>query len=64
MEGDQNYKEKKSYNIEVREKNIIDLKIQLEEAKQCEEIFKTQLRDKEENCERLEDGILSLRKDL
>lgn len=43
-------------------KEIIFIKTKREEEKILEEIFNNQLKQKEENCEKLEAGIVSLRK--
>lgn len=43
---------------------IVDLKVELEEAKQIEEVIRNQLKEKESNCEKLELEIVSLRKEL
>jgi septal ring factor EnvC (AmiA/AmiB activator) len=43
------------------EKEIISLNIQLEEAKQIEEVMKIQMMNKEEEVEKLEEEIITLR---
>jgi chromosome segregation ATPase len=43
------------------EKEIITLKIQLEEAKRTEEIMKSQIMKKEEEVEKLEEEVVTLR---
>jgi capsule polysaccharide export protein KpsE/RkpR len=45
-------------------KIVIILKTQLEEEKRIEEVVRSQLKEKEENCEKLEAEIVSLRKEL
>jgi hypothetical protein len=47
-----------------QKKIVIIMKTQLEEEKRIEEVVRIQLKEKEENCERLEDEIVSLRKEL
>jgi hypothetical protein len=55
--------EKKDRDLEEREKTIITLKTQLEEAKRIEEVARIQLKENEENCKKLEVEIISLRKE-
>jgi hypothetical protein len=43
------------------EKEIISLKIQLEEAKRTEEVMKSQMMKKEEEVEKLEEEVVTLR---
>jgi hypothetical protein len=43
------------------EKEIISLKIQLEEAKRTEEVMKIQMMKKEEEVEKLEEEVVTLR---
>jgi hypothetical protein len=52
--------EKKDHDLEEIEKTIIILKTQLEEEKRIEEVMRSQLKEKEENCEKLEAEIVSL----
>jgi hypothetical protein len=42
----------------------MNLKIQLEEEKMIEEVVRIQLKEKEENCEKIESETVSLRKEL
>jgi hypothetical protein len=56
--------EKKDRDLEVIEKTIIILNTKLEEAKRIEEVVRSQLKQKEGNCEKLEVKIVSLRKEL
>lgn len=58
------FKEKLSQNLEKEEKMVIDLKIQVEEAKRVEEVMKERLLTRNNNYEKLETKIVSLRKDL
>lgn len=51
-------------SLEECERMIIDLKVQIEEAKRIEEKVRIQLKEKEKNSERLESTIVSLRKKL
>jgi hypothetical protein len=50
--------------LEEIDKTIINLMIQLEEEKNMEEVVRIQLKEKERNCEKLEDKIVSSRKEL
>jgi hypothetical protein len=43
------------------QEEIISLKTQLEEAKRMEEVMKVQMMKKEEDCEKLEEEVISLR---
>jgi chromosome segregation ATPase len=43
---------------------IVKLKIKIEEARRTEEVLKSQLEEREKNIERMEEEIVSLRKDL
>ena len=45
-------------------KEIIGLKTQLEEAKKVEDTLLQQMREKSQECERLEEEVVSLRKNL
>jgi len=54
--------ENKDHGIEEIEKTFITLKTQLEEEKQIEKVVRIQLKEKEENCRKLKDEIISLRK--
>jgi hypothetical protein len=63
-ENDQDSKVKTSQIFEETKKTIISLKIQLEEAKRTEEVVKSQLKEKEEICEKLEHEIVLLQKEL
>jgi hypothetical protein len=56
--------EKKDRDLEETKKTIIISKIQLEKEKRIEEVVRNQLKEKEENCEKLEDEIVSLIKEL
>jgi hypothetical protein len=56
--------EEEEHDIEETKKKIIILKIQLEEAKRIEEVARSQLKENEENCEKLKAEIVSLRKEL
>jgi hypothetical protein len=56
--------EKKDHDMEETNKTIIILKTQLEEEKRVEEVVRRQLKENEENCERLEVEIVSSRKEL
>jgi hypothetical protein len=51
--------EKKDHDIEETKKTIIILKTQLEEAKSIKEVVRSQLKEKEENCEKIEAAIVS-----
>jgi chromosome segregation ATPase len=55
--------EKKDLDLDEIEKTIIILNIQVEEEKMIE-VVRIELKEKEENCEKLEDKIISLRKEL
>lgn len=50
----------KSFN----ESTIINLKVQLEEAKKVEEVIKSQLKMKEEKCEQVEAETVSLKEEI
>ena len=63
-EEDHDSKVKISQSPEEIEKTIIGLKIQLEEAKGTKEVVRSQLKGKEEICEKLEYEIVSLWKEL
>jgi hypothetical protein len=56
--------EEEDHDLEETEKTIIILKTQLEEEKRIEEVVRSQLKEKEENCKKLEAEIISLRKEL
>jgi predicted nucleic acid-binding Zn-ribbon protein len=43
---------------------IVNLKIKIEEAKRTEEVLRSQLEEREKKIERMEEEIVSLRKDL
>ena len=60
----QNPKEKISDSVETLENIIIDMKIQLEEAKIIEEAIRCQLDEKKEICEKTEAKNVFLRKEL
>jgi hypothetical protein len=45
-------------------KTIIIPKTQLEKEKRIEEVVRIQLKEKEDNCQKIEDEIVSLRKEL
>ena len=49
-------------NIEETRKAIVDLKIQLEEAKMIEEVLKNHLDEEEKSCQKLEMEVVDLRK--
>jgi len=51
-------------DLEETKKTIIIMKTQLEEAKKIEKVVRSQLKENEENCKKLEDEIVSLRKEL
>jgi hypothetical protein len=53
-----------SQSLEEIKNTIMNLKVQLEEARRIEEVVRIQLKEKEENCEKLESEIVSLRKEL
>jgi len=53
---------KMSQILEEIERTIMNLKVQLEEAIRMEEVVRTHLKKKEENCEELESEIVYLRK--
>lgn len=48
--------------LEFAERQIEDLKVHIEEAKNLEEGIRKQLKDKELECEKLENEVFSLRK--
>jgi hypothetical protein len=56
--------EKKYHDLEEIEKTIIILKTHLEEEKRIEDVVRSQLKEKIENCENLEAKTVSLRKEL
>jgi hypothetical protein len=56
--------EKKDHDLDETKKTVIILKTQLEEEKMIEEVVRNQLKENEENCEKLEGEIVSLRKEL
>jgi hypothetical protein len=56
--------ENKDRDLNETQKTIIILKTQLEEATMIDEVVRIQLKEKKENCEKPEDGIISLRKEL
>jgi hypothetical protein len=56
--------ENKNHDLDEIEEMIIILKTQLEEAKRIEEVVRIQLKENEDNCEKLEAKIVSLRKEL
>jgi hypothetical protein len=55
---------KKDHDLEETKNTSIILKTRLEEAKMIEEVLRIQLKEKEENCGKLEAEIVSLRKEL
>jgi hypothetical protein len=57
-------KAKMPQSLEETKKTIMNVKVQLEEARRIEEEVRIQLKKKKENCEKLESGIVSLRKEL
>jgi hypothetical protein len=59
----QKYK-KNDHDFDKTKKLVIILKTQLEEVKRIEEVVRTQLKEKEENCEKLEAKIVFLRREL
>jgi hypothetical protein len=63
-EEDCDSKEKMSQSLEETENTIMNLKVQLEEERRIEELVRTQLKEKEENCKNLESEIVSLIKEL
>jgi hypothetical protein len=52
------------HDIEETKKKVIILKTQLEEEKRIEKVVRIQLKEKEENCKKLEAEIISLIKEL
>jgi hypothetical protein len=56
--------EEEDHDIEETKKTIIILKTQLEELKRIEKVVRSQLKEKEENYNKLEVEIVSLRKEL
>jgi hypothetical protein len=52
--------EKKDHDLDEIEKIVIILKTQLGESKRIEEVVRIQLKENEENCEKLEVEIVSL----
>jgi chromosome segregation ATPase len=64
LQKDNESKNKASQAFLEVENKIVDLKIQIEEAKRIEEEVRNQLKMKEENFEQLESEVVSLRKQL
>jgi hypothetical protein len=56
--------EKKDHDIEEIEKKVTTLNTQLEEEKRIKEVVISQLKEKEDNCEKMEGEIVSLRTKL
>jgi hypothetical protein len=56
--------EKKDHDLDETEKIVITLKTQLEEAKRIEEVVRSQLKEKKENCKKPEAEVISLKKEL